>query len=139
MSDPTLSRRAVACPGWRWLAGMRTACGLRVYAIDPRWPLGIREGDQRARPECTALPDDAVPDLDDAATRGLTRELLAGLTEAWTIDPMWIDEAGEPYQTSGDGSRVLVWINRLEYRRAPSQAIRHPTEAAALVAALEAP
>jgi len=119
MSDPTLSRRAVACPGWRWLAGMRTACGLRVYAIDPRWPLGIREGDQRARPECTALPEDAVPDLDDAATLGAIENGIL-----WPLG-WWFECNGE--------------LHRPRFRRSWPGSAMYATRAAALVAALEAP
>jgi len=122
-TDPTLSRRAVACPGWRWLAGMRTACGLRVYSVKPPFPLGIREGDQRARPECTALPHDAVPDLDDDLTVG---GLEALVRERW----------GERTHITSMFSSFIVWAvvdgQWLEIAEAD-------TRAAALVAALEAP
>ena len=56
---------------FRWTPGMRTACGLRVYAISAGGiPLGIRENDRRARPEVCALPHDAQPAPDDSGTLG---------------------------------------------------------------------
>jgi hypothetical protein len=93
-----------ARPWWLWMEGMRTSRGLRVYSVKPPLPLGIREGDQRARPECGALPYNAQPDTEDAATLGCltqrARELnqCPGLgfycdhvTGLWLPgDPMWL-------------------------------------------------
>ena len=128
MSDPTLSRRAVACPGWRWLAGMRTACGLRVYSVKPPFPLGIREGDQRARPECTALPHDAVPDLGD--------DLTVGGLEA-LVRERWGDGAhASPDRGRNPNPDWWVWRKIID---GWTVVARGPTRAAALVAALDAP
>lgn len=57
-------------PWWRWRAGMRTACGLRVYAVRSAHPAGVREDDLRARPDVRALPYNARPNETDPATIG---------------------------------------------------------------------
>ena len=77
-----LSRRAVACKGWRWLPGMRTLDAMRVIHDPYRWPdrpCAIREGSWVDTAPPRPLADD-LPDLADAATIGC---LLALVREAW--------------------------------------------------------
>ena len=69
-----LARRAIACPKWRWMPGMR------AVAVRPA-PL---------EPVCSRVPDDprgwtpypgALPDLTDPATLGACWRWCAMLTE----------------------------------------------------------
>lgn len=54
-----------------WLVGMRTrGSNLRVYSVGGPYPLGISEGDDRARPYVGAIPHDAEPDREDGGTVG---------------------------------------------------------------------
>ena len=59
-AQTVLSRRAVACPKWRWMPGMLTLDGFRLSPVDA-------DGDD-------------PPDLSDPATLGC---LLALVREAW--------------------------------------------------------
>ena len=79
-----LSRRAVACKGWRWMPGMLTDEGRRVMRV---WPddLGIKWShllDNRVVRDA-----DALPDLTDPATLGclvtLVRELYRAPWKLW--------------------------------------------------------
>ena len=129
-----LARRAVACPGWRWLPGMLTRQHGRVIdgngvaivdgarliapALDRAWTVPAREVA-------------ALPDLTDAATVGA---LLALVREAW-----------EPHRGSHYIASTMQtgsgWGVRARYGSEGLAAIVLPTyetEAAALVAALEA-
>lgn len=73
-----LARRAVACPGWRWMRGMTDDRGDTV--------IDNEHGDVTV---CSAMhgrvaqASRALPDLDDAATLGC---LLALVREAWRCD-----------------------------------------------------
>ena len=104
-----LARRAVACEGWRWMEGM----------------LAIRQHDQishRLDHMTTALVDSKswLPDLTDPATLGC---LLHLVREAWS------DPTVALLTNHLDADQWYVWGKDL-----PPQ----PTEAHALVAALEA-
>ena len=77
-----LSRRAVACKGWRWMPGMRTVDAMRVIHDPDRWPdrpCAIREGGWIDTAPPRPLKDD-LPDVTDAATLGC---LLALVRAAW--------------------------------------------------------
>ena len=127
-----LSRRAVACRGWRWMAGMRTTEGMRVIH-DPRlWPdrpCAIREGTWVD----TAVPrplGDHLPDLQDPATLGC---LLALLREAW----------GDHATSFANKYEKPTWVWCVYDGRVSSDDYGHEiakgsTEADALVRALEA-
>ena len=121
-----LARRAVACDGWRWMPGMLTDCGLVVYAHDHCSPylMGVRLDDTRVRPECLAIPHDALPNLTDPATLGC---VLALVREVWG-DPLIC--------TAVDNTGAGWWVEGWADKRPDSNL--HDTEAAALVAALEA-
>ena len=117
-----LSKRAVACRGWRWMPGMRTLDAMRVIHDPDRWPdrpCAIREGTWIDTAPPRPLGDD-LPDLSDAATVGC---LLALVREAW-------------------GSLLASMINERANRWAMfflgGPVVHGPTEAEALVAALEA-
>lgn len=120
MSDPTLPRRAVACPGWRWLAGMRV------------WRLSQSSGQihYNRLTEAWPEPDDSgwLPDLADPCTLG---GLEALVRERW----------GDGAHASPDRGRNpnpdwWVWRKIID---GWTVVARGPTRAAALVAALEAP
>jgi hypothetical protein len=121
----TLARRAVACKHWRWMPGMRVATEMgdafRVEDIDfcfgeLNWP----------KPHALLLPD-----LTDPATLGC---LFALVREAWkTADLAAIRSAFK------DGSVVLSIPMTAAFKEAvlTGECIGGPTEAEALVAALE--
>ena len=119
MSDQMieLARRAVACPGWRWMAGMLLDCGERVPGEDSPYEW---------EPE-----DEDFPDLTDPATLGC---LLHLVRKAWS-DPgittkghyitgqyLWGIEGGHAHGAGFKRVANADWFS----------------EAAALVAALEA-
>ena len=163
-ADQALARRAVACAGWR--PGMRTTCGRIVYAIERGCPLGVRMDDRRVRPDCAAIPHDALPDLNDPATLGcllaLVREAWQDptiTTHCWRVSPAVVARSPErgPERWSAAGApveRLLLdpdaardwqagpgWDDTrpadiLSGARCPN--FRGPSEPAALVAALEA-
>jgi hypothetical protein len=91
-----LARRAVACKGWRWMAGMRY-CSVAV-AAETASPLSFN-GYQRVGEDVdmVAYTDwvPCLPDLEDPATLGcllaLVRE-VCGDDEAYVMP--WHDEDG---------------------------------------------
>jgi len=120
----TLARRAVACPRWRWMPGMRTSEGWRVirggkesrcWAYDEN-PANWEVAENR-------IEDGTIPDLSDPATLGC---LLALVREAHA-DPQ---------------AHVVKLVHGLVGWQAWNSetyiAPKRPTEAEALVAALEA-
>ena len=117
-----LARRAVACPRWRWLPGMR----YRVTRPEPLDQIVGRIPDLIARFE-KLVPAAALPDFTDPATVGC---LLALVREAYNAPHAYVEvrlgQRARVLSPEGtEGARVLVgW--------------QVDTEAAALVAALEA-
>jgi hypothetical protein len=122
-ADLDLARRAVACAGWRWVPGMRSTCGRIVYAAGHVFAVGVYVGDQRVRPSCSALAHDALPDFNDDATRGC----LLGLVREARHAPL-----GHTVHVSGE--HLWAWRDSSEH----FTDVYGKTEAAALVAALEA-
>jgi len=116
-SDPwdELAQRAAACPGWRWMPGMVAGCGGRRV---------------RARRKGGPPYRGALPDLEDPATLGC---LLALVRSAWGDETI----ATSATREATTGRRG--WVMEAWDQHTPSNAVGpYPTEAAALVAALEA-
>jgi len=114
-----LAHRAVACSRWRWMNGMLSAKGLRVTENDPDgYVAGYYDGCSYIA-NCTK---GSLPDLSDPATLGC---LLALVREAWG-DP----SVGIFRSALGQEWCVLIQKGGL-------QGFHAPTEAEALVAALE--
>ena len=147
-----LAKRAVACRHWRWMPGMALVrrkhgpaggAGLRPthlrvahtggYPCDPF--ACIADVDRLPRP----VPNDShwVPDLDDPATVGCLLALVREAVEPQRAPGDWPMVC--PYQSQGKKWGVGAWLN--ESGKATFAALVLPTyetEAAALVAALEA-
>ena len=142
MTDLDLARRAVACKHWRWQSGMEEVRRGRVMDVV------THDGETLARAlvrnRSTAYMDGSVnlmwtavtsawlPDLNDPATVGCllamvrvaygdetlcTRSMATVKDSAWTDGPWWVQSTG---------SHVQICV------------VSGDTEAAALVAALEA-
>ena len=123
-----LSKRAVACKGWRWMPGAATDSKFaRIVATDAEGaPCAAEEG--ASEDDCYAVWLDGVPvlpDLTDPATLGC---LLALVREAWGmptgITVSYSSDEGL-WGVSWSGSTHGGWCGR------------GTTEAEALVAALE--
>jgi len=130
-----LARRAVACPGWRWLPGMRCLDGSRMLRAgrDLSGPWQAWSDEHCDACACKLRPEetrDDLPDLSDPATVGC---LLALVREAWDWPNAFAchDEIGWYVPNGQTGCSV-------EWQIEASDGERHDTEAAALVAALEA-
>jgi hypothetical protein len=100
-----LARRAVACPKWRWMPGMKLTAGLRLSeSLVP-----------------FTFPVD-LPDLNDPATLGC---LLALVREAWgeptylptcldAHDEAWVIESPAQKRQTRYGSYASVLVAALE-------------------------
>jgi len=116
-----LARRAIVCPGWQWMPGMRCTDGNRMLCagddLDGDWQAWIYEDYDSCA--CKVRPyqaRDDIPDLTDPATLGC---LLALVREALDM----------PYLCTSVSPEGRWWVDGYSL---------HDTEAEALVAALEA-
>jgi len=127
MESVDLARRVVACLRWRWMDGMR--------ALDGDRKCGFRLTENSGLPghPDPVVDDSWTPDLSDPATLGC---LLALVREAWGAPRALV-------RLSADGVRFHIFdvdrvggINEGNWRGWLSE--DYPSEAAALIAALEA-
>lgn len=143
-----LARRAVACKGWRWMAGMLAVPAGPEHDADCR-SLGadrLRLVEEWAACGPVEAADGWLPDLTDPATLGC---LLALVRAAGGDSTLHL----QPYSTfDSKVGEQRVWWRLCSVRRFPSPGmpafdvimvnqrtyLAGPTEAAALVAALEA-
>ena len=124
MSGEDLARRAVACPGFRWMPGMRTKVPDAFDGMVGPWLRVLEDGVDYGP---YGAPEGGLPDLDDPATLGC---LLALVREAHD-SPTY--SSAHDYMGGG-------WIafNPTVFTAFAEGPVIYPTEAEALVAALEA-
>jgi hypothetical protein len=121
-----LGRRAVECARWRWMPGMLV-----------RYPDGYHERIEDDTDATARFEDDGLPDLTDPATVGC---LLALVRDAWGDPTIGAVQAGD-YKTTVAGLTIPSRSHWVVMRAGAVGLESHGhgnTEAAALVAALEA-
>jgi len=135
-----LNERAVMSKGWRWMPGMLTMDGVRIYAVEGEFFDGFDDDSEYNEHPVAALE---WPDLTDPATRGC---LLALVREAWRCPTVYVRQSS--CRRASDG--VLAWeVCDLWLDAEACKALGIPregsvgswgysTEAEALVGALEA-
>ncbi len=120
-----LARRAISCTHWRWMPGMRYRYENHFYRLtEDQIEIGASVG--------VSIDHNCLPDFSDPATLGC---LFSLVREAWkTADLAAIRSAFK------DGSVVLSIPMTAAFKEAvlTGECIGGPTEAEALVAALEA-
>lgn len=159
-AQTALSRRAVACRGWRWMPGMRTMHNPEygVSGVPQTWVLPVSDGGlidvgqhyQRRGQFPSALGQcvpggglgTRLPDLTDPATLGC---LLALVREAWRCPTVYVRQSTTRRVSDG----VIAWeVCDLYLDAEACRALGvpregsvgswgHGSEAEALVAALE--
>ena len=106
--DDDLARRAVACPGWRWLPGMRYT--LPTTSLHGRWKPG--------------LSPHIMPDLSDPCTLG---GLLALVREAWGCPHLSVVGTSEDWRIDAEG---VVGVRDLHSYKSEAEALVAALEAA---------
>jgi len=138
-----LARRAVNCKGWRWLPGMliKTVGGPtdRIAGIDSTYIHAWAESQQTENPRgmwiryrLDRMNKHGVPDLSDPATVGALLALVREVAQ----EPGLHVRCLLPYAPDMSGKTPPPWA--LYSGRGARWSDRYETEAAALVAALEA-
>jgi hypothetical protein len=124
-----LGQRAMACRGWHWMRGMSTYCGLVAQSNEDATGRVYFGGWVDPHPHW-------IPDFRDPATVGC---LLALVRRAYPNNDLCVQFL-HTYQTAS--SEVEFAVYEVHDQRYIPQLSRtnggHPTEAHALVAALEA-
>jgi len=124
-----LNERAVICKGWRWMPGMLTMDGVRIYAVDGDTFDGFDDDSEYNDHPVSALE---WPDLTDPATLGcllaLVRKAFPGCHAEPNGAPEW--DGYDEEERSNWWAVFSCGPHRLMATGA--------TEAEALVAALEA-
>lgn len=126
MDDFDLAKRAVACRHWRWMPGMLPLVvdeDAECVACDRVW---------RTQGGHTVVPAEAFPDLTDPATLGALLALVREVAQ----EPGLHVRCMLPYAPDMSGKTPPPWV--LYSGRGARWGDRYETEAAALVAALEA-
>ena len=128
MTGVELARRAVACPGWRWMPGMR------YQIVNERGQIGgwMRASDRVSHLDAlypvAGESEVALPDLDDPATLGC---LLALVREDWNDPHIYV-------RKSVTRNQWVAWRKRLRDDDDEVKVSEGRTEDESLVAALEA-
>ena len=119
-----LGKRAMAA-GWKWQPGAVDMHGCRCVAVDASGPRGVPVNPEH---DIWFFRDD-IPDFRDPATLGI---LLAQVREVWKGPGIF---TVDHFARNGSGSWG-VYSYQFLVRSTPRR--KYPTEAEALVAALEA-
>ena len=132
-----LNERAVMCKGWRWLPGMLTMDGVRIYAVEGDTFDGFDDDSEYNDHPVSALE---WPDLTDAATRGCLLELARA---AWGNSPSLYVRLSDTRLVSDGllGWEANGWADAEhspDGRPGSWRGWGYASEAEALVAALEA-
>lgn len=126
-----LGRRAVACPGWKWMPGMLANDGTRLlHEVRNGWIVYDDDDQESGYLDGVGL-ERRVPEFSDPATLGC---LLALVREAWKAPRLQVSPLLE------HGLEFVVYPNMDGHAGYPREIFggrsAHP-EAAALVVALE--
>ena len=120
-----IARRLVACKGWAWIPGMRTASRGRVCLVDDGL---LYLANNEARFSGASDERECVPDLSDDLTRLGVIEVMQ---RAWGA-PYSYPEPVELFDSDGVVAGASWRV------RVPGRKFEGDTELAALLAALEA-
>jgi hypothetical protein len=124
-----LAKRAVACKHWRWMPGMSISDGLLHDRICTAW----EDGKLEVRDMYIHDASEWLPDLTDPATLGCLLALVREAYKERCLNAVCLSDTPD-----GQLWGVRSYGRALGTYMLPSDPEDGPTEAAALVAALEA-